>query len=278
MESTVHDVLQKDPVNLKQHDLQKDVSEIRRIKLEHVSKQKLPKCSPIPFVQAAMNEYNQKDILFKMRRESKSYNKNLTHKDLYDALVKSLLVDEDDMDRGVVESSTQKKRRHDNEGKTPPKTSKMDKSMTAEESIKEPVHEVAIDVVEHILDDVVNDAHQPQDDVDPMKDNSSWFKQPPRPKTPDPEWNKDPNIDDGPEQTWLNDLEKAAKDSAECDDLMGSTIDFSNFVKHRLKKDKITKADLEGPVFKLLKGTCKSIIELEYHLEQRYLAFSDLMD
>ncbi|GJS28743.1 hypothetical protein Tco_0489363 [Tanacetum coccineum] len=39
---------------------------------------------------------------------------------------------------------------------------------------------------------------------------------------------------------------------------MSSFVDFSKFVMHRLKKDKITKADLEGPVFKLLKGTCRS--------------------
>ncbi|GJZ25398.1 hypothetical protein Tco_0569651 [Tanacetum coccineum] len=269
MESTVHDVLQKDRINLKQHDLQKDVSKICKIKLQHATKQKFPKSSITPLDQAAIDEYDQKDILFKMMRESMSYDKNPAHKASYDALVQLLLVDEDDMDRGVVKPSTQKKRHHDDnaqdpppdsknekkkrrrkdaepskksstskdssKGKTPPKTSKMDKSMTAEESVKEPVHEVAIDVVEHILDDVVNDAHQPQDYVDPMKDNSSWFKQPPRPKTPDPEWNKDPNIDDGPEQTWLNDRESC-------------------------------------------KGLSRIIIELEYHLEQRYLAFSDQMD
>ncbi|GKA29884.1 hypothetical protein Tco_0716129 [Tanacetum coccineum] len=97
-----------------------------------------------------------------------------------------------------------------------------------------------MDMEEPALDDVVNDGNQPQDDADPMKDNSTWFKQPPRPETPDPEWNKDPN--------------------------------------HQLKKDKITKADLEGPVFKLLKGTWRSSIELEYHLEQHYLTFSKQMD
>ncbi|GKC22289.1 hypothetical protein Tco_1024439 [Tanacetum coccineum] len=64
----------------------------------------------------------------------------------------------------------------------------------------------------------------------------------------------------------------------EFDDLLGTTFDFLNFVKHRLKKDKLTKANLEGPVFELLKGTCRSSIELEYHLEQRYLAFSNKLD
>ncbi|GJT61612.1 hypothetical protein Tco_1005145 [Tanacetum coccineum] len=39
---------------------------------------------------------------------------------------------------------------------------------------------------------------------------------------------------------------------------MVTLIDFSKFAMNRLKLDKITKADLVGPVYKLLKGTCKS--------------------
>ncbi|GKB82540.1 hypothetical protein Tco_0949435 [Tanacetum coccineum] len=47
---------------------------------------------------------------------------------------------------------------------------------------------------------------------------------------------------------------------------------------NRLKKDKITKADLEGPTFMLLKGTCRNQIKLEYNFEQCYLALSDKLD
>ncbi|GKE73557.1 hypothetical protein Tco_1535598, partial [Tanacetum coccineum] len=83
------------------------------------------------------------------------------------------------------------KSKESSKGKTPPKTSKTAKSVTAEESVAEPVHETAMDMEEPIRDDVVNDADQPQDDVDPRKDNSTWFKQHPRPETADPEWNKD---------------------------------------------------------------------------------------
>ncbi|GJS32592.1 hypothetical protein Tco_0530974 [Tanacetum coccineum] len=50
------------------------------------------------------------------------------------------------------------------------------------------------------------------------------------------------------------------------------------FSMHRLKKDKITKADLEGPAYNLLKGTYRNNIELEYNLEQCYLALSDKLD
>ncbi|GJY84506.1 hypothetical protein Tco_0497882 [Tanacetum coccineum] len=59
---------------------------------------------------------------------------------------------------------------------------------------------------------------------------------------------------------------------------MGSTVDFTKFAKNRLKKDKITKAYLKGPAFKLLKGTYKNNNELEYNMEQCYLAFSYQLD
>nr|GFB66749.1 hypothetical protein [Tanacetum cinerariifolium] len=62
------------------------------------------------------------------------------------------------------------------------------------------------------------------------------------------------------------------------DNLMGSTIDFTKFAMNHLDKDKITKDDLVGPVYKLLKGTCRSCIELEYNMEQCYLALSDQLD
>ncbi|GJR89275.1 hypothetical protein Tco_0213286 [Tanacetum coccineum] len=117
-----------------------------------------------------------------------------------------------------------------------------------------------------------------RNDSDPRKYNSTWFKQPPRPKTLDPEWNQDKNVDDGPEQTWFNDLVNAEKDSLTFDELMATPIDFTKFAMNRLKLDKITKADLVGPVYKLLKGTCKSSIELEYNMDQCYNALTDQLD
>ncbi|GKC88682.1 hypothetical protein Tco_1149331 [Tanacetum coccineum] len=78
--------------------------------------------------------------------------------------------------------------------------------------------------------------------------------------------------------TKFNELVNAEKDPVTFDDLMGSTIDFIKLAKNRLKKDKITKANLEGPAFKLLKGTCRNSIKLKYNLEQCYLALSDQLD
>ncbi|GJY20813.1 hypothetical protein Tco_0393379 [Tanacetum coccineum] len=104
------------------------------------------------------------------------------------------------------------------------------------------------------------------------------FKQPPRPPTPDPEWRKDKVADDGPEQTWLQDLVNAEKPPLTFDDLMSTLINFSAFAMNRLKINKLTKADLVRPVYKLFKGTCKSSIELEYNIDQCYNALMDQLD
>nr|GEW71522.1 hypothetical protein [Tanacetum cinerariifolium] len=50
---------------------------------------------------------------------------------------------------------------------------------------------------------------------------------------------------------------------------------FGKLVKKIFKKDKITKEDVEGLTFELLKGTCKNSIELEYNINQCTLALID---
>ncbi|GJY41441.1 hypothetical protein Tco_0428711 [Tanacetum coccineum] len=90
---------------------------------------------------------------------------------------------------------------------------------------------------------------------------------------------QDPPADTEKEKkTWFNDMVNAEKNPLTFDDLMATPIDFTKFAMNHLKKDKITKADLVGPVYKLLKGTCRSSIELEYNMEQCYLALSDQLD
>nr|GEV73982.1 hypothetical protein [Tanacetum cinerariifolium] len=59
---------------------------------------------------------------------------------------------------------------------------------------------------------------------------------------------------------------------------MGTPIDFSAYVMSRLKIDNLTQEILVGPAFNLLKGTCKSFAELEYHFEECYKAFHDRLD
>nr|GEW04293.1 hypothetical protein [Tanacetum cinerariifolium] len=93
------------------------------------------------------------------------------------------------------------------------------------------------------------------------------FKKPARPPTPDPKWNQGKSVDNEPTQTWLNDLANAEKPTLTFNELMSTPIDFSAFAMNRLKINNLTKADLVGPVYNLLKGTCKSYVKLEYNME-----------
>nr|GEV40019.1 hypothetical protein [Tanacetum cinerariifolium] len=109
---------------------------------------------------------------------------------------------------------------------------------------QETVFEIAdTDISFNQRDDMGNTNEQP--DVEAAL-KANWFKKPQRAPTPDPNGLK--------------------------------ANHFSAFVMNHLKISKLTKADLVGPVYNLLKGTYKSCIELEYNMEECYRALSDQLD
>nr|GEX43530.1 hypothetical protein [Tanacetum cinerariifolium] len=215
--------------------------------------------------------YRNKSSLLQTMTESKSFNKHPSHKALYHALMESLLADKEGMDQGVADS-LMKKIQHDdqdkdpsvrpNQGKkskrrrikesdlsknsstskrdTPPKTSKSDKPMHAEE--------------------------EPRND---------WFTQPPRPPTPDPVWNKGKEVDDGQEQTWFNDLLSTENielkyNMDECYKSLSDQLDWKN-----LERDHCP-FDLSKPLH--FKGCpCHLTIALKYFFNNNleYLKSSD---
>ncbi|GJW15769.1 hypothetical protein Tco_0019902, partial [Tanacetum coccineum] len=91
---------------------------------------------------------------------------------------------------------------------------------------------------------------------------------PPRPPTPDPEWNKRQVVLGQPEQPWVNQMVSAIKDPLTFKDLMATPIDFSKYVLNRLKIYNLTQDLLLGPAYDLLKGTCTSSIELKYNFKE----------
>nr|GEU93224.1 hypothetical protein [Tanacetum cinerariifolium] len=58
---------------------------------------------------------------------------------------------------------------------------------------------------------------------------NDWYKKSKSDPSPDPEWNKGKLIDDGPEQSWLNDMAKDTKPPLTFDELMHTPIKFSAF-------------------------------------------------
>nr|GEY21975.1 hypothetical protein [Tanacetum cinerariifolium] len=82
----------------------------------------------------------------------------------------------------------------------------------------------------------------------------------------------------GSTQTWISDLEKQDNSRSSFNELLDTLLDFSNFIMNRLRVDTLTPEILAGPTFELMKGSCTSQIELEYHLKEVYKATTDQLD
>ncbi|GJY19946.1 hypothetical protein Tco_0392512 [Tanacetum coccineum] len=82
----------------------------------------------------------------------------------------------------------------------------------------------------------------------------------------------------GPVQPWLSNLAQEEGPRESFDELMDTPLDFSAFMMNRLKIDTLTPELLAGPTFELMKGTCKSLVELEYFFEEVYKATTDQLD
>nr|GEV22255.1 hypothetical protein [Tanacetum cinerariifolium] len=105
-----------------------------------------------------------------------------------------------------------------------------------------------------------------------------WFSQPKKPLTPDRDWNKTLPAVQGSTQTWISELAKQADSRSSFNELLDTPVDFSKFIMNWLRVDTLTPELLAGPTFELMKGSCTSLIDLEYHLEEVYKATTDQLD
>nr|GEV91827.1 hypothetical protein [Tanacetum cinerariifolium] len=105
-----------------------------------------------------------------------------------------------------------------------------------------------------------------------------WFSQPKKPLTLDRDWNKTLPAVQGSTQTWISELAKQADSHSSFNELLYTPLDFSNFIMNWLRVDTLTPELLARPTFELMMGSCTSLIELEYHLEEVYKATTDQLD
>nr|GEY32551.1 hypothetical protein [Tanacetum cinerariifolium] len=99
-----------------------------------------------------------------------------------------------------------------------------------------------------------------------------------KPPTPDRDWNKTLPVFQGSTQTWISELEKQADSHSSFNELLDTPLDFFNFIMNKLRVDTLTPELLAVPTFELMNGSCTSLIELEYHLEEVYKATTDQLD
>ncbi|GKC80035.1 hypothetical protein Tco_1130809 [Tanacetum coccineum] len=231
-------------------------------------------------VAANLSELELKKILIDKIKNNKSVNRSDVQKNLYKALVDAYEANKDLLDT-YGDTVTIKRRRDDADddqepsarldrgskrrraGKEPEstsapkgKTSKTTKPMHNVHDFEEPTHQ---EFETGVTDD------QPIEETYPLP---NWFQQPTRPPTPDHDWNKTLPADHGPVQPWLSNLARQEDPRESFDELMDTPLDFLAFMMNRLKVDTLTPELLAGPTFKLMKGTCKSLVELEYFFEE----------
>nr|GFA72739.1 hypothetical protein [Tanacetum cinerariifolium] len=236
-------------------------------------------------VAADLFEMELKKILIEKMEGNKSIHRSNEQRNLYKALVEAYESDKIILD--TYRDTVTLKRRHDSkrrrEGKEPESTSaptekatrstnkstqgsksrqtSASESATAEEpmqttfEMEEPSHlefETGVDD-----QPIVQSSQHPE-----------WFSQQNKPPTTDHDWNKTLPATHGSIQPWISELTKQSESRSSFNELMDTPVDFSNFLINRLKVDTLTLELLAGHTYELMKGSCKSLVELEFFLKK----------
>nr|GEW71735.1 hypothetical protein [Tanacetum cinerariifolium] len=91
----------------------------------------------------------------------------------------------------------------------------------------------------------------------------------------DDDADKDEEPSAGSDRGSKSDLAKQADSRSSFNELMDTPVDFSAFIMNRLKVDTLIPKLLVGPTYELMKGSCKSLVELEFFLEEVYKVTTD---
>nr|GEU78587.1 copia protein [Tanacetum cinerariifolium] len=101
---------------------------------------------------------------------------------------------------------------------------------------------------------------------------------PRKPPTPDRDWNKTlPAVHENA-QSWISALAKKTNARSSFNELLDTPIDFFSFIMNQLGVDTLTPELLASPTYELMRGSCNSLTELEYHLEEVYKATTNQLD
>nr|GFA04672.1 hypothetical protein [Tanacetum cinerariifolium] len=212
---------------------------------------------------------------------NKSIQRSDEQRHLYKALVDAYEADKTILD-SYGKTAILKRRREDDDDQEGPSTGSdrglrdKEKASTSESAIaEEPVQTTS--QIEETSHPVFETGAEDQPIVQTSQ-HPEWFPQPKKPPTPDRDWNKTLPAVQGSAQTWISELAKQADSRFSFNELLDTLLDFSNFIMNRLGVDTLTPELLAGPTYELMRGSCNSLTELEYHLEEVYKATTDQLD
>ncbi|GJY33752.1 hypothetical protein Tco_0418221 [Tanacetum coccineum] len=241
--------------------------------MEKAGKQQETKYTITSSDMAELQEFDQKRTLFETMTKTKPFKKNIKHMALYHALIESIVDDEDAMDKGVTDRL--KKRKSDDVDKDEGPPTGPDQGLKRKKTSKETKPSKK---AKSTGTSKGTTKSQPKSTGKSAQAEETMFETADTQVPQNPREDMGKTIDDGPTQNWLSDLAKAEKPSKTFNELMSTLIDFTAFSMNRLQISDLTKVDLVGPVYNLLKGTCKSYVELEYNMEECYKALNDQLD
>nr|GEY74481.1 hypothetical protein [Tanacetum cinerariifolium] len=283
VEKSVKDIIKDEVKSQLPQILPKEVSDFATLVIQSTINESLEKVILVKFSSQPKSTYEAaalvtvlelKNILLDKIEKIKSYQAAPEHREFYDGLVKSYNLDKDlflsygnvyslkrdcegdDKDEDPPAGSNQglKKRimRKDDE---PSKGSKSKESKSSTSSKGTKSHPKSSGKSVQAEEPVFEDA-----DIKPNK-----------PLTPDRAWNDGKSIDFRPPHKWISNIAKARQPPRTFDELMSTPINFSAYLINYLKIDNLTQEILIGPAFNLLKGSCKSFVELKFHFEDKPL-------
>nr|GEW50368.1 retrovirus-related Pol polyprotein from transposon TNT 1-94 [Tanacetum cinerariifolium] len=203
-------------------------------------------------IAADLSETKLKKILIKKMEGNKSIHRSNEKRHLYKALVEAYEFDKIILDTyGHAMSAS--------------KSATIEESMQTTFKMEEPSH----------LEFETGADDQP---IVESSQHPEWFSQQQKPPTSDRDWNKTLPATHRSIQLWISELAKQSDSRSFFKELMDTPVDFSAFLMNRLSVDTLTPELLAGPTYELMKGSCKSLVELEYQLEEVYKATTDQPD
>nr|GEX69541.1 hypothetical protein [Tanacetum cinerariifolium] len=214
-------------------------------------------------VAADLSEIELKKILIEKIKGNKSIHRSNEQRNLYKALVEAYESDKIILDT-YGDTVTLKRRRDDDANKDLDQT-EGPRDEEKEMSQNEPIQTT------HEMEEPSHPEFETGADDQPIAEPSQhpeWFSQQKKPPTPDRDWNKTLSATHGSIQQWISKLAKQTDSRSSFNELMDIHVDFLAFLMNRLKVDTLTPELLAGPTYELMKGSCKSLVEIEFFLEE----------
>nr|GEX54795.1 hypothetical protein [Tanacetum cinerariifolium] len=213
-------------------------------------------------------------------KSNKTIHRSDEQRNLYKGLVDSYKCDKIILDT-YRDTVTLKRRRDDKDKDEEPSAgsdrgSKRRRACKEPESTKEPMQ-----TTKYLEEPSHQEFETGAADDQPVAEASQhpeWFQKQTKPPTPDRAWNKTLPATHGSIQPWISNLAMQADSRTSFNELMDTLVDFSAFLMNRLKVDTLTPELLAGPTYELMKGSCKSLVELKFFLEEVYKATTDQLD